>query len=226
VWSIKPGAYVHLSIQDTGTGMDPTVAAYIFEPFFTTKQMGKGTGLGLAVVYGLVKQHEGAIEINTAIGQGTTFHLYFPRESSVAEAAEAPAPGDKSTAAASDARRRVLVVDDHEPIRILCERILSEHYEVTVVPSADRALEELAHTPYDLMLTDLRMPNMDGVALLQMVASRHPAVKRMAMTGSLTSDLEQGMLSVSLHTGLIRKPFTAPMLLEQVDRCLLGNGGR
>jgi len=225
-WSLKPGAYARLTVQDTGTGMDPTITSHIFEPFFTTKRLGKGTGLGLAVVYGLVKQHEGAIEINTAVGQGTTFHLYFPRESSTVQAAEVPAPSGTLAAVAPDSRRRVLVVDDHEPIRLLCERVLSERYEVRAVSSADGALEELARAPYDLMLTDLRMPNMDGIALLQTVASRHPAVKRMAMTGSLTNDLEQRLLSVSLHTGLIRKPFTAPGLLEQVDRCLSENGDR
>jgi PAS domain S-box-containing protein len=224
-WSVKPGAYVRLSIQDTGTGMDPDVAAHIFEPFFTTKRLGKGAGLGLAVVYGLVKQHEGVVEIKTAAGQGTTFHLYFPREEAAVEAAT-PAADGKPAAAAPGARRRVLVVDDHEPIRTLCARILNERYEVTAVSSADSALQELARNPYDLMLTDLRMPNMDGIALLQAVSSRHPAVKRMAMTGSLTNDLEQRLLSVSLDTGLIRKPFTAPALLEQVGRCLTENGGR
>jgi PAS domain S-box-containing protein len=224
-WSLKPGAYVRLTVQDTGTGMDPAVASHVFEPFFTTKRLGKGTGLGLAVVYGLVKQHEGAIEVNTAVGQGTTFHLYFPRESSAVEPAEEDAPAGRP-AAAPDSRQRVLVVDDHEPIRILCARILSERYEVTAVPSAAGALEALERAPYDLMLTDLRMPNMDGIALLQTVAREHPAVKRMAMTGSLTNDLEQRLLSVSLHTGLIRKPFTAPALLELVGRCLSENGGR
>ena len=238
-WWTKQGAFAQLSVQDTGVGMDPNVAAHIFEPFFTTKKFSKGTGLGLAVVYGLVKQHEGLIDIETAPGQGTTFHLYFPYQEISAEepAALRPAsaagerppeavrrepepPRGAAPRSIDNTRKRLLVVDDNPPIRVFCERIFQDSYYVTTVPSARAALDELARQPYDLLLTDLRMPNMDGVSLLQEVVKLNPHLKLLAMTGSLSIEMEQRLLSIPLGAQVIRKPFNAPTLLEAVNRCL------
>ena len=232
----KAEAYAALSIRDTGTGMEPAVAAHIFEPFFTTKQTGKGTGLGLAVVYGLVQQHEGIIRIDTAPGVGTTFHLFFPyRElrsedlAALQPAQAAPAPVAVNGAAAAgraaerpaqQGQRRILVVDDDPAVRRLCDRILATAYEVMTVPSARAALEELKRTRYHLMLTDLRMPNMDGVALLKEVGKLGSAPLVLAMTGSVTREIEQRLQTVPLNGPVIHKPFTAPTLLEEVGRCL------
>ena len=235
-WWTKKGRYVQLSIQDTGIGMDPGVAAHIFEPFFTTKQFGKGTGLGLAVVYGLVKQHEGAIDIETAVGHGTTFHLYFPSQDVEAEepaavpeiardsrTGEEPSAGEPTLAGGGNGRRvkRLLVVDDNPPIRMLCERILREFYEVRVVSSGREALEALGHDAFDLLLTDLRMPNMDGIELLQEVARLKAIPRLMAMTGSISDEMQQRLMTVRLSAEVLRKPFGAPALLELVNRCLL-----
>lgn len=231
----KAGVYAGLSVRDTGTGMEPAVAAHVFEPFFTTKQTGKGTGLGLAVVYGLVQQHEGLVHIETAPGQGTTFHLFFPhRELQSEEAAALQAAGDAPPPAAEPAaapppaaagtgrtaKPRVLVVDDDPAIRRLCERILAPTYEVLVLPSGRAALDELERTRYHLLLTDLRMPNMDGVTLLKEVAQLAHAPHVLAMTGSVTRDMEQRLQTVPLSGPVIHKPFTAPALLEEVGRCL------
>lgn len=233
---IEGGEHVHLAVQDTGVGMEAGVAAHIFEPFFTTKQTGKGTGLGLAVVYGLVQQHEGFIDVETAPGRGTTFHLYFPYQPMTAEeqaaftaaqegdgrqamAAAAPA-GAGIAAAGQRARPRVLVVDDDPAIRRLCERMLKKVYEVTVVPSGRAALEELERRRYDLLLSDLRMPNMDGVTLLKEALKLKDAPRLMAMTGSVTRELEERLQSVPLGTEVLHKPFTAPRLIEVITACL------
>ena len=238
-WWTKKGRYVQLSIQDTGIGMDPAVAAHVFEPFFTTKQLGKGTGLGLAVVYGLVKQHEGVIDIETAVGHGTTFHLYFPSQDvqpdtpisapdapQASRAAEDPAVDERRGLREGNGRAnghhkpRVLVVDDNPPIRVLCERILQEVCEVTVVSSGREALEALGKESYDLLLTDLRMPNMDGVDLLKEVSKLNAVPRMMAMTGSITDEMQRRLKAVSLSTDILRKPFGAPALLALVNRCL------
>ena len=117
-------------------------------------------------------------------------------------------------------RRRILIVDDDPAIRRLCERILATAYEVTTVPSARAALDELTRTRYHLLLTDLRMPNMDGVTLLKEVAKLPGAPSVLAMTGSVTREMEQRLQTVLLSGPVIHKPFTASMLLEEVGRCL------
>jgi PAS domain S-box-containing protein len=233
----KPGDYVVLSIQDTGTGMDPHVAAHIFEPFFTTKQTGKGTGLGLAVVYGLVQQHEGFIAIDTALGRGTTFHLYFPYQELSAEEqaallqagaqtnggehAEALASGEAPAAPAGrQAKPRVLVVDDDPSIRRMCERMLKRRYDVTVAESGQEALDLLERRRFTVLLSDLRMPNMDGVTLLKRVVKLRHAPKLLAMTGSISREMEQRLQTVPLTAEVLRKPFTAPMIMAVIDRCL------
>ena len=146
----KPGEYVRISVRDTGSGMDPEVAAHIFEPFFTTKQVGRGTGLGLAVVYGMVQQHDGFIDIDTAQGKGATFHLYFPHQAfpSVPRAPvkeEQPVGAALATAAVPssagrNAKPRVLIVDDDPAIRLFCERTLQGVCELTAVGSSRAAL--------------------------------------------------------------------------------------
>jgi CheY-like chemotaxis protein len=209
------------------------VAAHIFEPFFTTKQTGKGTGLGLAVVYGLVQQHEGLIHIETAPGAGTTFHLFFPhRELEAGELsvlqppvmprarAHAESPAPPAGNGGGSQKPRVLVVDDDPAIRRLCDRILATEYSVLTVPSARAALDELKRTRYHLLLSDLRMPNMDGVTLLKEVMKLPGAPSIMAMTGSVTQDMEQRLQTVPLNGPVIHKPFSAPTLLNSVSRCL------
>ena len=224
-WCIKEGEHVQLSIQDTGVGMAPAVAAHIFEPFYTTKKLGRGTGLGLAVVYGLVQQHEGLIHVETAPGQGTTFQLYFALEH-VAPDAEPTIPTPEPQAAApvrhqKNGKPRVLVVDDDPPIRVMCERMLSDRYDVLAVPSGNKALELLREEPYDLLLTDLMMPEMDGFELMDHVSRLSPSLKVLAMTGSLTRETEHRLEAITvLRGGVIRKPFTAAMLLDRIARCL------
>ncbi|MBI4343417.1 MAG: response regulator [Candidatus Omnitrophica bacterium] len=218
--SAKAGEYVRLSVQDAGLGMEAQVAARIFEPFFTTKKPGKGTGLGLAVVYGVVQQHGGFITIDTAPGRGTAFHLFFPRQLEATAAPERPAPAAAPPARDGQGKRRVLIVDDDASIRLLCARILQEAYEVQVVPSADRALDILKRVPYDLLLTDLRMPEMDGFALIEEAVKAQPALNILAMTGSITPDVEQRMLAVPRCAAVLHKPFSAQALQQAVGKAV------
>ncbi|GEM_PF-1743207 len=347
----KAGDYVRLSVKDTGTGMDPNVAARIFEPFFTTKPAGRGTGLGLAVVYGLVKQHGGFIDIETAPGQGTAFHLYFPYSTAVPGAEPGPSAAapkkaeaehillvehddrirgfaeeilresgyqvssfseeskalelfgqraaeidaviwdaslplssgevierirqirsetkvllvsgfiderlrtleaslegvrvlqkpyvpaqfldallplldqagslssPPASAVASSAKRgKVLVVDDDSSIRLFCEWVLRESYDVTTVSSGRSALEALQHASYDLLLTDVMMPEMDGFALIAEALKVRPNLKMAIMTGSLTSETVKRMLPGPLSCEVLQKPFSAAALKASVTQ--------
>jgi len=347
------GDYVRLSVKDSGMGMDPEVASHIFEPFFTTKQVSRGTGLGLAVVYGLVRQHEGLVDIETGPEQGTAFHLYFPRQERIPESADAsaarpaqqtgsevilvvehderqrtldeeilresgykvaalsdgtqalelftqkagridailldtavpelncramieqlravrpqtrvllvssyldqqsraletslrgvqvlmrpyvpaqlldrvrqlldaPLPTERAAATdgTRDRQRRILIVDDEASVRTVCERILKERYDVTTATSGRQALERLGETPFDLLLTDIKMPELDGFALIEQALKRRPTLKTLAMSGLLTDEMEQRLRSPAFHSEVIRKPFTAPQLQDAVGRCL------
>ncbi len=351
----KRGEYVRLSIQDTGTGIEPSVVQHIFEPFFTTKPSGKGTGLGLAVVYGVVKQHEGYIDVKTAVGSGTMFDVYFPAQPVPAEAAPAgrvpagapsapeailliedtarqrsldqeilteagyrvaatcdsagapemlrqhgrrvdavilelagpgaagqdllrqirtafpamkvlviapasdpriqgpafsgvgihllrkpyvpaylldrlrqaldqPAGGGSAEGTASivlsAAKKSVLVVDDEPSILAFCERLLSPGCDVTVATTGKEALSHLTRQRFDLLLTDIKMPEMDGFALVQAAAKVRPDLKVVAMSGFLEDELEQRLRVSGLPCEVIRKPFSGQALQEMVSRCL------
>ncbi len=218
------GEYVRLSIADTGSGMDPTVVSRVFEPFFTTKQLGRGTGLGLAVVYGLVKQHSGWIELATALNQGTTFHLYFPLQpDTVATADSATTVPDSGLASPNGvgptAKRRILIVDDDSAVRLLCERILQDRYDTTAVSSGVAALELMGRSAYALLLTDIKMPDMDGFELIDRAAKVRPGIKVLAMSGFLTNEMEQRLRAAPLGCQVVRKPFSAAVLQAMVSRC-------
>ena len=212
----RPGDYVRLSVRDTGAGMDPETAARIFEPFFTTKQLGRGTGLGLAVVYGLVTQHEGLIDIETAVGRGTTFHLYFPRLGAGAAGLDKPPEPEGTTSEQTRRnRQKVLVVDDDAAVGLLCARMLGEEYDTAMATSAQRALELLGDQSYDVLVTDVRMPAMDGFALSEQAVRLRPSLKVLLMTGSLTGELEERARAYPI----IRKPFTGSGLRAALEGC-------
>ncbi len=223
-----PGArhrsYARLTVQDTGIGMDPSVATHIFEPFFTTKRPGRGTGLGLSVVYGLVKQHEGCIDVETAPDAGTTFHLHFPQEDRGAPTEpphepESGAPGLAGSPGGEPIRRRVLVVDDNPSIRALCNMVLERDYDVTGVESGAMALKVLETIPYHLVLTDLLMPEMDGFALMAEIVKRNLGVHVVVMTALRAEDIQE-RLKAGCACDVIYKPFTPAMLLDAIRRPL------
>jgi CheY-like chemotaxis protein len=172
-----PGGQVVLEVIDTGSGMPPDVAARVFEPYFTTKGVGKGTGLGLATVQGIVSQAGGEISVSSVIGRGTAFRIALPRTDLTPEAAGAHV-------ADREARGRVLLVDDDDQLRRLTERMLrNAGYHVVSAPSGPTALAEARRQTFDILLTDMVMPGMSGRDLARELTLEHPAVRVVYMSG-------------------------------------------
>jgi CheY-like chemotaxis protein len=169
---LSPGEYVAISVADTGTGMSPAVLSRAFEPFFTTKEQGKGTGLGLAQLYGFAKQSGGTARIESREGEGTIVTIYLPR---TREASVAPEPG--MLVPRSTTRARILVVDDDDDVRQVAAAMAEElGYEVVAAASGEAALKALAAAPFELLLTDVAMPGMNGVELARQVRETHPDI--------------------------------------------------
>jgi signal transduction histidine kinase len=212
-----PGSYVCLTVRDTGRGMDAATMARIFEPFFTTKQTGAGTGLGLATVYGAVRQNRGFIKVASVPGQGSTFEIFFPRHNpSTAEDAHARA--DAGDGGARRGRETILLVEDEPAILRLAHRILTGHgYEVHAAGSPREALRlaEAHRGAIDLLLTDVIMPGMNGRDLAEAVRTLAPAVRHLFMSGH-TADIiaHQGRVEPGIR--LIEKPFTMATLTRAV----------
>jgi PAS domain S-box-containing protein len=198
------GEYVLLEISDEGTGMDEQTLSHIFEPFFTTKELGQGTGLGLATVYGIIKQNGGFINAYSEPGHGTTFKIYFPR--SVTEVA----PRKTEEAPLASGSGTVLLVEDSEPVRHLIATILEAiGYRVLAVETPLQALSLTANKemPIDLLITDVVMPGMNGVELRDRIAGVRPEIKVLFMSG-YTADMiaHRGVLEEGVH--FIQKPFS------------------
>lgn len=209
------GPHVLLSVADTGVGMDAEVRAHLFEPFFTTKPGGEGTGLGLATVFGVVKQSGGAIYVYSERGRGTTFKIYLP----AAERAAAP-PAPVVEAEPMTGTETVLVVEDDPNVRDLV-RMLLEHsgYTVLTVQDADEAVRACTELGVDLLLTDVVMPGVSGQALAERVAAAAPDVRILFMSGySDDAVRRQGMLGE--RAAFIEKPFTERALTAKVREVL------
>jgi CheY-like chemotaxis protein len=218
--SVKPGPHVMLAVSDTGAGMSPETQAHIFEPFFTTKEQGKGTGLGLATVYGIVKQSEGSIWLYSEVGQGTVFKVYFPVAT---ESSAEKEPGKVATDSASGTET-ILVVEDEEGVRSLVRLALSSGgYHVLETKDAESAVALCAgHSgPIHLLLTDVVMPQMSGPAVAAKVAALRPAIKVLYMSG-YTDDaiVHHGVLSNEVP--FIQKPFSPLALRKKVREVLRG----
>src|SRR6185436_13162219 len=216
--SIDPGSYVMLEVRDTGCGMGADTQAHIFEPFFTTKGLGKGTGLGLATVYGIVKQSGGSIGVSSALGQGTTFKIYLPRIEGVAERLE-PISTPNVPLRGSET---ILLVEDEEMVRGLAQAILALNgYTVLAAKSVTDALrfaqEELQ--PIHLLLTDTIMPGMNGPELAQQVLAMRPAMKVLFMS-VYTDKVLSSTATWATGTTFLQKPFTPQTLGDNVREIL------
>jgi nitrogen-specific signal transduction histidine kinase/CheY-like chemotaxis protein len=213
----RPGDYVAIEVMDDGAGMGPEILARIFEPFFTTKPPGAGTGLGLAMCYGIVKQADGHIEVESEPGRGSRFTVLLPRESVAAESATA-----EGRPAAPEGRETVLLVEDDPTVRSLAARMLEERgYTVLQAENAAAAVECAEQTRHtiDLLLTDVVMPGGNGRELAETLTGRQPALAVLYMSG-YTADmvLRQGLVQESVS--FLPKPFTETALAEAVRHTL------
>ncbi len=222
--TIRSGKYVLLTVNDDGFGMDTQTQAHVFEPFFTTKEKGKGTGLGLSTVYGIIKQTGGNIEVESVLGEGTTFEIYFP----VASDEEVP-EAEKVAAAQSGSlhgTETLLLVEDEEMVRILGTRILGSHgYLVLEAGDGEEALEvcKCHEGPIDLLVTDVVMPAMNGRELAQRLATVIPAAAVLFISGYTGGALvEQGVLQDG--TNFLQKPFSPHRLVQKVREVLDAHG--
>jgi CheY-like chemotaxis protein len=219
---VAPGRYVYLGVTDTGTGMSEEVKQQIFEPFFTTKEKGKGTGLGLATVYGIVRHSEGWIRVDSAPGAGSTFHIYLPRTQLVVEAAATVPSADLAKGSET-----VLLVEDEDAVRELTEQMLKDHgYQVLQAGSGAEALELATSYPgtIHLLMTDVILPQMNGRALAETLWSTRPEIKVLYMSGYSEDVIGQG--GRDRRAAYLAKPFSSVDLAAKVRQTLAGEGGR
>jgi signal transduction histidine kinase/ActR/RegA family two-component response regulator len=214
----RPGPHVMLAVSDTGTGIPREIQAQIFEPFFTTKEQGKGTGLGLATVYGIVKQSGGYIELDSELGQGTTFRIYLPR----LDAEVAPVDRSARPVVPAGGTETILLVEDEEGVRELARDILrASGYTVLEARNGAEALLlcERHQGPLDMLLTDVVMPRMSGRDLAERLAPLRPDLSVLYMSG-YTDDavIRHGVLGAG--TAFLQKPFTPAALVLRVRETL------
>jgi PAS domain S-box-containing protein len=218
-----PGPHVLITVRDTGVGIPPETMAKIFEPFFTTKAVGKGTGLGLATVHGIIEQSGGRVTVESQVGRGTTFFIRLPKH--VAQLAEAPAKPSVSEAIGGS--ETILLVDDNEELRRVVKRMLVRAgYEVIEASSGGSALAQLDRgARVHVVLTDVMMPDMSGRAVLEAVSQRHGGVRVLLMSGYNYDTALRGMAQRG-DVSFIEKPFTSDALLRKLREVLAHTGDR
>jgi len=215
---VPPGRYVVLNVSDDGHGMDARTLKRAFEPFFTTKGPGRGTGLGLSMVYGVVKQSGGYIRAFSTPGQGTRIEIYLPSAGAPEAGSAHAAPVERPAATG-----RVLLVEDDPLVRaILGRELVDKGYEVTEAPDGQTALElaQGAATPFDVVITDLAMPRMDGPGLVQRLAELRPKLPVLFISGH--PDEQAARRIMETGQPFLQKPFSAEELIARVDDLLRG----
>jgi two-component system cell cycle sensor histidine kinase/response regulator CckA len=214
----KPGQYVMLAVIDSGMGIDAETLAHIFEPFFTTKDVGKGTGLGLATVYGVVKQSEGYIWVDSEPGNGSSFQIFLPKvEEEVSQAVDKEPASEVATGSET-----ILLVEDSEPLRKLTKSFLESHgFQVLVAQHGEEAIRvEASHSgKIHLLVTDVVMPGINGTALAKELSSRQPKMKVLYISGYTDSFVAvHGVNETDMS--LLNKPFTEDELIQRVREIL------
>nr|MCU0633344.1 response regulator [Gemmatimonadaceae bacterium] len=217
---IAPGTYVRLSASDSGIGMTPEVRSRVFEPFFTTKERGRGTGLGLALVYSIVQQAGGGLRVDSAPGAGTTFEVYLP----LVAREVAPAPRDRPTNELTGGAERLLLVEDDPAVRTVTQQMLERHgYRVSTAAGGHEALAILAAADdaYALVITDVVMPGMRGRELAERIRRLSATLPVLFVSGyaddeALLEELEP------IGASFLAKPFTIAALLRKVRDALDG----
>ncbi len=215
----RPGQYVMLGVSDSGTGIDADTLAHIFEPFFTTKEVGKGTGLGLATVYGVVKQSDGYIWVDSEAGKGASFQIFLPKAD---EEKSGDLPAVTQQGEVTRGSETILLVEDSEPLRKLTRSLLDSHgLRVLVAQNGEDAMQvaERHSGKIHLLVTDVVMPGINGRVLAERLLARRRGLKVLFISGytdnfiAVHGVLEQGM-------ALLNKPFTEDELIERVREVL------
>jgi two-component system, cell cycle sensor histidine kinase and response regulator CckA len=221
VYEISDCDWAMISVTDTGTGMPTDVAEKIFEPFFTTKEQGKGTGIGLATVYGIIKQSGGFIALDSVQGEGTTFQVYLPAAAAEEGESEVPAPAQAPAEARPvdlAGRGRILLVEDEDGVRTIAAKLLIQRgYQVTAAADGEEALEILEDDPegFDLVLSDVVMPGLDGPGLLKAARPYLGRARVVFMSGYAEQDFAK-TLEDERSISFLPKPFTLAQLAERV----------
>jgi two-component system cell cycle sensor histidine kinase/response regulator CckA len=228
--TMPPGFYVQIDVVDTGTGMSAETMSRIFEPFFSTKEVGAGTGLGLSTVYGIVRQTDGFIFVDSQPGEGTAFHIFLPRLEAVADKAKPrPSYADSPGVLAGDSvfggdltgAGTVLIVEDEDAVRLFGARALrNKGYRVIEANSGEGALDVLrGEEPIDVLVTDVVMPGMDGMTLARLVRMERPAIRVILMSG-YAEDIAPGDLSGEDGIHFLPKPFSLKQLAGKVKEAM------
>jgi CheY-like chemotaxis protein len=216
-----PGNFVRISVRDTGTGIPPEVLPRIFEPFYTTKPVGKGTGLGLATVYGIVKQHQGWIDVQSEPGKGAEFRIYLPALAS--EKKETPPPPPSSVGPIAKGNEMILVVEDEPDLRDLVTQLLQGHgYQVVSAATGTQALQVWSQwkNSIQLVLTDMIMPDgLTGKKLAEKILAESPQMP-IIYTSGYHPDMNGTGIGAVDQENFLGKPYRPADLFQIVERCL------
>jgi two-component system cell cycle sensor histidine kinase/response regulator CckA len=210
--------YQCIRVADSGVGIPPAVMQRIFEPFFTTKEKGSGTGLGLAVVEGIVSRHEGFVDVRSEPGKGSVFSIYLPE----AVVPSAPTAESAATAPSYAGSGRILVVEDEEGLRNMTQGVLTARgFDVSAVTDGAQALDFLDQHPeeIDCVILDVNMPRLNGVSVFQVIQRKYPALRVIVVSGFLSADIKQQFLDLGQDV-FIHKPFRIDEVVNKVNQVL------
>jgi len=213
---LKPASYLRITVSDTGHGIDAATLERVFDPYFTTKEVGKGSGLGLALVHGIIRLHMGAITVQSEVGKGTTFHIYLPRLESI------PKSKAEEITPIPFGKERILFVDDEETLADIGQRVLRQlGYDVLGKTNATDALETFRSHPdyFDLVITDYTMPNMTGTELAREVLLIRADVPIILCTGFSDNISEEKAKNMGM-TEFMMKPYGLRTLAEVTRRAI------